>query len=74
MKRTLINLTICYYHVTYSFQSEFALHSCLSVKELLARNRSDIWNLSDSHGIRTHNHIVCKRTLNYLAKLARLVK
>ena len=26
--------------------------------------------LSDSNGIRTHNHLVRKRTLNHLAKLA----
>ena len=35
-------LTVCYYHVTYAFQSESALYSCLNVKELLARNRHDI--------------------------------
>ena len=28
-----------------------------------------IYCLSDSNGIRTHNHLVCKRTLNHLAKL-----
>ena len=27
-------------------------------------------SLSDSNGIRTHNHLVCKQTLNHLAKLA----
>ena len=27
-------------------------------------------SLSDSNGIRTHNHLVCKRTFNRLAKLA----
>ena len=31
-------------------------------------------SLSDSNGIRTHNHLVCKRTLNHLAKLASLTK
>ena len=30
-------------------------------------------NLSDSNGIRTHNHLVRKRTLNYLANLAKPV-
>ena len=25
--------------------------------------------LSDCNGTRTHNHLVCKRTLNHLAKL-----
>ena len=40
-------LTVCSYHVTYTFQSESTLFSCLNVKELLARNRRDIWSLSD---------------------------
>ena len=30
--------------------------------------------LSDSNGIRTHNHLVLKRTLQHLAKLASLAK
>ena len=29
-------LTVCYYHVTYAFQGESTLYSCLNVKELLA--------------------------------------
>ena len=56
-------LTVFYYHVTYSFQSECILYSCLKVKELLARNRNDIWSLNDNYGIRTFNHLVRKRTL-----------
>ena len=32
------SLIVCYYHVTYAFQSESALYSCLNVKELFARN------------------------------------
>ena len=28
--------------------------------------------LSDSNGIQIHNHLVCKRTLNYLAKPVKL--
>ena len=42
--------------------------ACLNVKELLAGSRHHIWSLSDSNEIRTHNHLVRKRTLNYLAK------
>ena len=40
----LINVSciVCYYHVTYAFQSESTLYSCLNVKELLARNRREI--------------------------------
>ena len=52
------NRTLRYCHVTYVFQSESALYSWLNAKELLARNRYDIWRLSDSNGIQTHNHLV----------------
>ena len=55
--------TLCSYHVTYTFQSEFTLYSCLNVKELFARNRRDIWRLSDSNGTRTYyNYLVRKQT------------
>ena len=58
----------------YACQSEFTLYSCLNVKEHLTRNRRDIWSLSDSNRIRTHNHLVRKRIPNNLAKLASLSK
>ena len=35
-------LSVCSYHVTYAFQSESTLYSCLNVKEPLARNRREI--------------------------------
>ena len=54
----------------YAFQSESTLNSCLNAKELLARGRRNIWSLSDCNGTRTLNHVVHKRTLNHLAKLA----
>ena len=38
---------VCYYHVTYAFQSEYTLCSSLNVKERLPRNRRDIWSLSE---------------------------
>ena len=49
------------------------LHSivCLNVKELFAWSRRHNWSLSDSHKNRTHNHLVCKRTLKHLAKLVK---
>ena len=65
-------LTICSYHITYAFQSESTLYDYLNVKELLARNRRDIWNLSEYNETRTHNHLVRKQTLNHLAKLVEL--
>ena len=43
----MVYLTLCSYHVTYAFQSESTLYSCLNVKELLAQNRRKIWSLSD---------------------------
>ena len=36
------NMALCIYHVTYAFQSESTLYSCLNVKELLARSRREI--------------------------------
>ena len=33
--------------------------------------RCDIWSLSDCNRTRTHNHLVCKRKLNHLAKLTK---
>ena len=65
---------VCSYHVTYKFQSEFTLNSCLNVKEFLARSRCKVWSLSDSYWARTHNHLVHKRKLYHLAKLASLAK
>ena len=63
-----VHLTVCYYHITYSFQSKSTLDICLNVKKLLTWNRHDIWSLSDCNGTRTRNHLVRKRTLNHLAK------
>ena len=34
---------VCSYQVTYAFQSESTLFSCLNVKELFARSRREIW-------------------------------
>ena len=63
-------LTVYSYHVTCAFQSESTLYSCLNVKERLALTRREIWSLSDCNWTRTHCHLVHKRTLNPLAKLA----
>ena len=35
-KKKSNNMTVCSCHVTYAFQSESTLYSCLNVKELLA--------------------------------------
>ena len=60
---------VCYDHVTYVFQSESTLYSCMNVKEFLAGNKRDICSLSDSKGIRIQSYIVSKRTLNHSSKL-----
>ena len=54
----IIILTVCSDHVTYAFQSESTLFSCLHVKELLARSRTEISSLSDCNCTRTHNHLL----------------
>ena len=46
-------------------------HDKMYIAKLLVRSRHHIWILSDSNVIRTHNHLVRKRTLNHLAKLAK---
>ena len=66
-----MHLTVCCHHVMYTFQSESTLYRCLNVKELLARNRCEILNLSDCNGTKTHNHLLCKRTIKQFAKVAK---
>ena len=72
LSKKYLHLSVYYYHVTCTFQSKSTLYSFLNVKELLAVNRRDIWGLRDSNIIRIHNHLVHKRTLNHLAKLAQI--
>ena len=64
-------VAVCYYHLTYVFHCESTLYSCLNVKDVIAQNRCNIYNLSDSNGIRTHSHWARKRTLKNLAKLSK---
>ena len=54
----------------YAIQSEFKLYSCLSIKELLAQNRRQIWSLSNCNWNLTQNLLIPKVTLNRLAQLA----
>ena len=54
-----------------SFRANLNSLISLNIKELLGRSRHHIWSLIDSTGIRTHDHLVLKRTLNYLAKVAK---
>ena len=61
--QTKLLLTVCSYHVTYAFQNESTLYSCLNVNELLARSRREISSLSDCNWTGTQNNLVRKRTL-----------
>ena len=56
-------LIACSCHVTYVSQSESTLYSCLNVKELLPRNRREIWRLSDCNWTWTQSHLVRKWTI-----------
>ena len=69
-----VHLTVCSCHVSYAFQSQSTLYSCLNLKELLAWSRREIWSLSDCNWARTQDHLVRKRTLNHLVKMAGLAK
>ena len=63
-------MTVHYYHVTYEFQSESTILDAWISKNSLLETGAISEVLSDSDGIRTYNHLVCKLTLNHLAKLA----
>ena len=65
-------MTVCSCYVTYLFQSESTLYTCLNVKELLARSRHHIWSLSDSNWTRTQYHLVRKRTLEEYSRNTRV--
>ena len=60
--------TVCSCHVTYMFQSESTVYSCLNVKEHLGRSRREIWRLSECNWTQTQSHLVRKWTLKQLAK------
>ena len=66
-----IVIAVCSYHVTYAFENESTHCSCLNVNELLAQSRRNIRSLSDCSRTRTHNNLICKRTLSHPAKLVK---
>ena len=66
-------LSLCYYHVTYAFQCESALYSCLNVKKLFARIKNNIWSLSGRNESRTHNNLVRKRTFNPFSQTGQIL-
>ena len=56
---------LCSCHVTYAFQSESTIYSCLNVKDFLSPRRCQISRLSNCNWTCTQNHLVLKRTLNH---------
>ena len=49
--------------------NEQILLNCKNLKDLLARNKPDIWKLSDCNWIRTHSHLIGTQTLYHMASL-----
>ena len=66
----LEHLTVSSHHVTHLFQSESTISSFPNLKDVFAKNSRDTQRLGECSGIQTHNHLVCKRPMNYLIKLA----
>ena len=64
-----VHLTECSCHLMYASHGEYTLYIRMNVKELLARNRREIWRGSDCNGTQTQNHLVLKWTFNHLVKL-----
>ena len=66
----IVHLTTCYYHVIVLSCWIFTLVAWMSNNSLL---ETDVVSevLSGSNWIRTHNHLVRKRTQNHLAKLSK---
>ena len=64
-------LSVCYYYVTYAYQSESTLYICPNVNELISKSNRDICILSDTNGILMNNHLVYKQRINRLAWLVK---
>ena len=62
---------ICYYDVTYTFQNEFTLYVAWMSRNSLLKTGAISDVLSDCNRSWTCDHLVRKRTLNHLAKLAK---
>ena len=69
-----LDLTVCFCHVTYTFQSELTLYIFLNFKKFLTWNRLNIWSLKNCNGSRNHNHLGRKRKLKHLANLTKWVR
>lgn len=62
---------VCY-NRAFSYAFGVNLHFLsVNIKDLIAPNRYNIWNISDCEGTRTHNHLSCKQTPDQLAEPAK---
>ena len=63
---------MCYYHATYEFQSESTLYTLPECQGTTCSKQAPYLKFKWQNGIQTHNHLVHKKTLNHLAKLAQI--
>ena len=61
-------ITVCFYCHIHGYKESTFCNS-LTVKELLAQDRRDIWKLTDFHGTRTNKHLHRKRRINHLVQM-----
>ena len=62
--------TICYYHVRYEFQSESTRYNLLEYQRTPCLKQAYLtFKLQQRDSNPQPNHLVCKQTLNHLAKL-----
>ena len=66
-----VHLTVYYYLVTYKFHSGFILYSFPECQGTPCSKQAPYLTFEWQQWDRTHNHLVLKRTLNHLVKLAK---
>ena len=66
-----MHLVVSSYHVTYAFQNEFTLYSCLNIMELLAQIRRKILSLNGYNWTQKQNYLFHQLTLNHMAQLTK---
>ena len=64
-------LTVCFYHVTYTFRGNIRFVNVWISRNSMLETSSISKVQVATTGIKTHNHLLHKRTLNHLVKLAK---
>ena len=65
------NVPVCYYNVSYKFQSESTLCNLPECQGTPYSKQAAYVKFNDINGIRIHNYLIRKQTLNHLANLAK---